>query len=176
MQALAEIEKLLPDVVVLDIALPDMSGVEVARKIAGLHPGARIVALSGYTERAFVQEMLKAGARAYVVKSAGADELISAIRAVIAGHDFLSPEVTRMMMSAAPVDEDAAPPVTVLGPREREVLRLLAAGLRSAEIAIELDISRLTVDVHRRNIRKKLGLHTTAELTRYAVREGLRIL
>jgi DNA-binding NarL/FixJ family response regulator len=174
-ETLAGVAKYQPDVVLLDIALPDIKGIEVARRIIRRFPAVRIVALSGYSDRLFVEEMFKAGAQAYVLKSSGADELISAIRAVRDGHNFLSPELTSVMVRhVQPDDATPTPPLTVLGRREKEVLCLLADGRRSAEIASELGIKTATVDVHRRNIKQKLKLRSTAELTRYAVREGLR--
>jgi two-component system NarL family response regulator len=172
-ETISGVDQAHPDVLVLDIALPDMSGVEVARRVLKNHPTLRIVVLSGYADRMFVNEMLKAGARAYVVKSAGTAELISAIHAVMAGHLFLSPEITLAAVegNAAPGD---APPISVLGGREREVLRLLAKGMQSTEIAEKLGISTATVKSHRRNIKHKLNINSTAELTRYAIREGLQ--
>ncbi len=174
-ETIAEVGRALPDVLLLDIALPDMSGIEVARQILDRHPKTRIIALSGYADRLYVQEMLKAGVSAYVVKSGGTDDLLAAIRAVASGHTYLSPEATDLMVTGShDRSQSNAPPITVLSPRERDVLRLLADGKRSIEIADELGISSATVDVHRRNIREKLGLNTTADLTRYAIREGLR--
>lgn len=163
-----------PDVLLLDIALPDMTGIEVARLALARYPHLRIVALSGYADKAFVEEMLQAGARAYVVKSAGTQELIAAIRAVQAGHIFLSPEITAAMLGqpATPYTNFETSP-NILGRRELDVLRLVAQGLRSAEIAEKMDIQTGTVDVHRSNIKKKLGLKSTAEITRYAIRKGL---
>lgn len=161
-----------PDVLVLDIALPDIKGMEVARAIGRRYDAVKIVALSGYSDRLFVEEMLKAGARAYVLKSSGADELISAIRAVSNGQRFLSPGLASVMERHD--GEMPVPPISVLGRREQQVLCLVADGHRSAEIATQLGISTATVDVHRRNIKQKLRLRTTAELTRYVVREGLR--
>lgn len=173
-ETLARVGKVLPDVLVLDIGLPDVNGIEIARRILESHPKIRIVALSGYADRLYVQEMLKSGASGYVVKSGGTEELLSAIRAVFSGHTFLSPEVTDLMVTGIHTrGKSAPPPVTILSPREQEVLRLLAAGKRSSEIAADLGISSATVDVHRRNVRDKLGLDTVAELTRYAIREGL---
>lgn len=167
----------LPDVLLLDIGLPDMNGIEIARRVVAQHPQVRVVALSGYADRIFVEEMLRAGARAYVLKSSGADELMTAIRAVAAGKMFLSSDVAVNMLGHAQPGQDApAPPVTVLGKREQQVLRLLAHGKRSSEIAAELGITPATVDVHRRNLKQKLGLRTTAELTRYAIREGLHAI
>lgn len=174
-ETLEAVARHLPDVLLLDIALPDIKGIEVARRVLRRNPEIRIVAVSGYSDRLFVEEMLKAGARGYVLKSSGAHELISAIRAVVAGHNFLSPELTSIMVRhVQPAGETPVPPISVLGRREQEVLCLLADGRRSAEIAAELGIATATVDVHRRNIKQKLRLRTTAELTRYAVREGLR--
>lgn len=170
-ETLRLLDDIAVDVLILDIALPDSTGIDTARQALARHPRLGIVALSGYADRLFVTEMLKAGARAYVVKSAGADELVRAVRAVVAGHAFLSPEVTTLAVPLA--SAQATPPLSVLGAREQQVLRLLASGQRSADIAASLGISPATVDVHRRNIKHKLGISTTAELTRYAVREGL---
>lgn len=173
-EALERLENDRPDLMLLDIALPDMTGIDVARQAKARSPNLCIVALSGYADKMFVDEMLKAGARAYVVKSAGTHDLLMAIRAVLAGHVFLSPEITESML-CQPVAALAptAPAPDILGRREREVLRLVARGLRSAEIAEILDIRPGTVDVHRANIKKKLGLASTADLVRYAVQKGL---
>lgn len=169
-EALEKLASVQPDILILDINLPDMSGIEVTTEVSRTFPGIRIVALSGYTERIFVDEMLKAGAQAYVVKSAGSEELIFALRAVSKGHRFLSPEITQCMLEPG---SDELPSPALLGKREQEVLCLLASGRRSQEIALQLGISPATVDVHRRNIKQKLGLGSVAELTRYAIRKGL---
>jgi DNA-binding NarL/FixJ family response regulator len=175
-EALELLGQAAPDLLLLDIGLPDMSGIEVAHEALAILPNLRIIALSGYADKIFVDEMLKAGAKGYVVKSAGTHELIIAIQAVMAGHVFLSPEITAAMLDAAPsglpaASREAAP--GVLGKRERDVLCLLARGLRSEQIAEEMAIRPGTVDVHRRNIKRKLGLRTVAELTRYAIRHKL---
>lgn len=173
-ETLSILTQICPDVLLLDIGLHDINGIDVARKVAKLYPTVRVIALSGYADRLYIEEMLKAGARGYVVKSAGADELISAIRAVAAGHSFLSQEATQVMIQRIQDDAKAlTPPPSVISPREREVLCRLANGFRAAEIAARMGITVSTVEVHRRNIKRKLGLHTTAELTRYAMREGL---
>ncbi len=127
-QALVAVEALCPDVAVLDIALPDMSGIDVAKKISAMQPRCHIVALSGYADRVFVNEMLRAGAHAYVLKSSGIVELVTAIHAVVAGHDFMSPEVATMMARSTRSAEGTTPPVTVLTSRERDVLRLIGGG------------------------------------------------
>ncbi|WP_306604091.1 response regulator transcription factor [Azonexus sp.] len=175
-EALDLLRPAAPDLLLLDVGLPDMSGIEVAHQALTILPNLRIIALSGYADKIFVDEMLKAGAKGYVVKSAGTHELILAIHAVMAGHVFLSPEITAAMLDATPsglpaASREAAP--GILGKRERAVLCLLARGLRSEQIAEEMAIQPGTVDVHRRNIKRKLGLRTVAELTRYAIRHKL---
>lgn len=174
-ETLDAVDKSQPEVLLLDIALPDMSGIEIARRISAQYPTIRILALSGYADRLYVNEALKAGVRAYVVKSAGTDELLSGIRAVVAGHVFLSPEITGGQVQHIGTANDS-PPVTVLGKREQEVLRLLSRGMSSPDIAGVLSISPATVNVHRRNIKQKLGINSIAELTRYAIREGLLVV
>ncbi|WP_284614755.1 response regulator [Aquabacterium humicola] len=175
--ALALAREWVPDVIVLDIGLPDVNGIETAARLRDARLSTRIIALSAYSDKRFVTEMLRAGAAAYVTKSAAGTDLVAAIRAVAAGHGYFSPEV-----SAALVDEvrdtaagDLRAPQR-LGRREREVLRMVAEGRRSAEIAEQMHISVATVEVHRRNIMRKLDLHTVAELTRYAIREGMSSL
>lgn len=163
---------LAPDVVVLDIGLPDLNGIEVAARLNALPARPRILALSAYADRRFVAEMLRAGAAGYVTKSAAGTELVKAIRAVSAGRDYLCPEASgalvREVKEASREGRSAR-----LGRREREVLRLVAQGARSTAIAEQLHISPATVEVHRRNIARKLGLRTVADLTRYAIREGI---
>jgi DNA-binding NarL/FixJ family response regulator len=168
------VAKATPDVLLLDVSLPDINGIELARKLRKGHPALKILALTGHVERVFVEEMLKAGAVGYVAKSDGIEELIRAIRTVAMGHNFLSGEATRSLVKRVQGAEGSVnPPSSVLTPREREVLKLLAEGLRSIDIAQELGISPGTVEVHRRNLKKKVNAHTTAELTRYAIQEGL---
>ncbi|MEW6707630.1 MAG: response regulator transcription factor [Pseudomonadota bacterium] len=170
--ALQAAKALAPHVAVLDIALPDLNGIELAARLRDAGCRARVVALSAYTDKRFVAEMLRAGAAGYITKSAAGTELVRAIRAVAAGQSYFCPEVSSAL--AAEVRKGAHEGDTPrLGRREREVLRLIAEGHRSAAIAEQLHISVATVEVHRRNIMRKLGLHTVAELTRYAVREGM---
>ena len=166
------VDRTRPDVLLLDISLPDMNGIEVARHLLAQHPELKIVVLTGYADRLYVNKMMRAGARAYVLKSAGTDELVRAIHAVVAGNIFLSPEVTAGAVSnLQPSGEN--PPLAILGAREKDVLHLLAQGLQSTEIASQLGITTATVKTHRRNIKQKLGISSTAELTRYAIHEGL---
>ena len=170
-----QIESLRPDILILDIAMPEMNGEQVARELRRLYPELKIIALSGYTDRQFVRAMSKAGAKAYVVKSASGRELIHALRAVASGKSYLSPEVTSAVMT---LWEDAAPSAELsqpntLGKREKEVLKLIAEGQRSAAIAAHMGIAVATVEAHRRNILRKLQLHSVADLTRYALRHGI---
>jgi DNA-binding NarL/FixJ family response regulator len=175
--ALARARELVPDVLVLDIAMPGMNGVEVARQLRSESPGIRILVLSAYLDKRFVQEAFKAGASGYVTKSAAATELPRAIRAVADGQNFLSPEITAAVVGQfAPNEMDSSSPEVLLSAREREVLRLVAEGVRTSEIARRLGITEGTVEAHRYNVMRKLDLHTVAELTKYAVREGLTSL
>jgi two-component system NarL family response regulator len=169
-QAIRMVRECAPNVVLLDVGLPDMSGIAVARVLRQAGDAVKLIALSVHSEPRVVDRMLRAGAMGYVLKSAATYEIIEAIRAVADGKVYLSPAVADARRHAAVFAE---PPVSVLGQREREVLARLAEGKRSAEIAAELRISLATVEVHRRNIMSKLGLHSIAELTKYAIRKGL---
>ena len=171
--ALEATRALKPEIVVLDIGLPDINGIEAAawlKERSGADP--KIVALSAYSDRRFVAEMLRAGASAYVTKSSAGAELPRAIRAVAAGQTYVCPEVAGTLVSAMRGEEDKDDSPR-LSRREREILCMIAGGTRSPAIATQLHISLGTVEVHRRNIMRKLNLRTVAELTRYAVREGM---
>lgn len=170
-EALAMAVASRPDVVVLDIGLPDLSGMEVAARLCRLVHPPRIVALSAHTDKRFVTEMLRAGAQGYVSKSAAGNELVVAIRAAAAGRNHFCSEVSGALVSEVRNQGEVAAPR--LARREREVLRLIAEGSRSSEIAAQLDISLATVEVHRRNIMRKLDLHSVVDLTKYAIREGM---
>jgi DNA-binding NarL/FixJ family response regulator len=171
-EALQQAKALAPDVIVLDIRLPDVNGIEVAARLRDSANPPKVVALSGFADRRFVTAMIHSGASAYVAKSAAGTELVRAIRAVAAGQAYFSPEIASILLSelsGRSVSAEQAP----LARREREVIRLVAEGRRSAAIAVQLHISVATVEVHRRNIMRKLGLRSIAELARYAVREGI---
>ena len=172
--ALSMIRELSPDVVLLDIAMSDLNGIEAAAQITHDHPTVKVVALSMYTEGRHVRAMLEAGAHGYVTKETAATELLRAIRKVTRGLKFLSSDVTEAVVDgfvSRVVEDNSA--MARLGGREREVLQLIAEGLTSGEIAARLHLSVNTVDTHRRNIMKKLDLHSVADLTKYAIREGL---
>jgi len=171
-ETLALADSLDPDVLVLDVAMPDLSGIEVTRRVHDAHPRIRVLALTGHGDRPTVQQMVRAGAVGYVVKTGTGPELVSAIRAVASGQSYLSPEVTSSLLADIREPQRQAGS-DVLGRRELQVLRLVAEGERTAEIAERLHISHATVETHRRNIMRKLDLHTAAALTKFAIREGL---
>lgn len=173
-EALQVVHAASPDIVLLDIGLPEIDGVEVARTLRKEQTLARLIVLSIHTERRFVQEMLQIGVEGYIVKSAAVKELVQAIRTVMQGRVYLSPEIAHEALER--MEPVSLSRIARLGRRERQVLALLADGKRSTEIASQLSISVATVEVHRRNIMRKLDLHTVAELTKYAIREGLTSL
>ena len=168
------VARTMPDVAVVDIAMPGMNGIEATRRLLAGHPRLKVIALSAYSDRRFVLEMLNAGAKGYLVKASAGDELARAIRAIAQGQTYLCPEVAGSIVDAARGKTSPAGSTSAnLGRREREVLALLADGKSSSEIAARLHIAVSTVEVHRRNIMRKLDLHNVAELTKYAIREGL---
>ncbi|KAF0163310.1 MAG: LuxR family transcriptional regulator [Rhodocyclaceae bacterium] len=173
--ALRMAEELLPDVVVMDVALPGQSGIETTRRLLAIHPEIKVLALSTYLDRRIVQQMLDAGARGYIVKSAAGAELKQGIRSVVEGRSYLCPQVTALVTDglrsrrSPSGDPDDQP----LSRREIQVATLLAEGKSAPDIANELHISPSTVDVHRRNLMRKLKLHNVVDLTKYAIRTGL---
>jgi len=176
-EACALAEQLRPDVVIMDISLPDISGIEATRKIKELLPEAHIIGLTMHEEEPYVMELLKAGADGYIVKRSAAADLVSAIRTVMQGQAILDPVVTRAVVTGyvtrpnqQPAEREDNCPLT---PREREILILVAEGYTNAEIAKKLFISEKTVQTHRSNILDKLGIHDRTELVRYAIRIGL---
>jgi two-component system NarL family response regulator len=176
--ALDLVRSLDPDVVVMDVSMPDLNGIEATRCIRTGYERGKVIALTTYADRRCVHQMLAVGANGYVVKAAAHDELMRAVRAVSQGRTYLSPEIAGLVVerSTHPSSDGEASAYSTLGGREREVLQLVAEGKTSAEAASEMHISIKTVETHRRNIGQKLGLHGTAELTKYAIREGLTSL
>lgn len=171
-QALRLVDELAPDIVCMDIGMADVNGIETTRRIIVAHPSVRVIALSTYVDRVYVNDMMNAGAVAYVAKSARGKELLDAIAAVARGQHYVCPTISRSISRSEPLTQRGSAR-GLLGPREREVLRLVAQGLSSPQIAARLDIATGTVDVHRRNLMRKLDLHNAAELTRYALTTGL---
>jgi DNA-binding NarL/FixJ family response regulator len=176
-EAIAKAEELHPDVVVMDIAMPGLNGLEATRQIKKRFPDMKIIILTMHTNEEYVLQTLKAGASGYLVKKAAPAELISAINAINKGNSFLSPSISRMVIDEyirrskkISEGEEGFEQLTV---REREVLQLIAEGRKTREIAELLYISIKTVETHRAHIMNKLDIHSTAELTRYAIRKGI---
>jgi len=163
--------ELTPDVALIDVAMPGMNGIETATEIRGASPETRIVALSMYADDHYLQRMLAAGARAYVLKADASTDLFSAIRAVLRGETFVSPALSedgrRAVQRAVEVDQ------AMLSAREREVLRLLTRGQRNKEIAIHLGISPRTVETYRSRLMQKLNVNNLPDLVRFAIQAGI---
>jgi DNA-binding NarL/FixJ family response regulator len=172
--AVAAFQELQPDLLLLDIALPLLNGIEAARQVKRIAPSARILFLTMQTDRIYVEEAFRAGASGYVVKQGAARELVEAIRSVLRGRFYVSPTIARKMGATPAVPSD---PEQLFGgrltPRQREVLQLVAEGKAMKEIAQILNISVRTVEFHKSGIMDELGLRTTAELTRYALDHGI---
>jgi DNA-binding NarL/FixJ family response regulator len=170
-------QELQPDVVVMDISMEDLNGIEATRRIVAAVPNVRILALSIHADRRFVLEMFRAGAAGYLLKDCAFDELIRAIRAVRQGHAYLTPKIAGIVVGEFVRDLVTEPPQAAeLTAREREVLQLMAEGKNTKEIADRLGISVKTVETFRRQLMIKLDLNSVAELTKYAIREGLTSL
>jgi len=170
--------ELSPNVVIMDVTMPDLNGIEATRQIVGQSPDVKIIALSMHSDTLFVTEMLRSGASGYLLKDCAFEELSRAIHAVVAGKTYLSPSVSGVVvddylhrLSKADFSDSQ-----VLTDREREVLQLLAEGKSTKQIALKLHISVKTVETHRRQMMNKLDIHTVAELTKYAIRKGLTSL
>ncbi|MBI5075219.1 MAG: response regulator transcription factor [Nitrospirae bacterium] len=177
-EALQLARKLSPDIVVMDIAMPELNGIEATRQILAERPDIRIVALSMHSDKRFVSEMLKAGASAYLLKDCAFEELITAIRTIMKGKIYLSPGIAGVVLADyIRSDRKSEPSVfSQLSDREREVLQLMAEGRTTKQVAAHLNVSIKTVETHRTNIMTKLDIHSIAELTKYAIREGLTSL
>jgi len=175
-QAVAQATALQPDVVVMDISMPDMNGIEATRRIKASCPSTAVLALTVHEDAPYFFEMLRAGASGYVPKRAAPDDLVAAIHAVREGEVFLYPSVAKMLVQdyLRRAEQGERPSVCdALTPREREVLTLIAEGLRNQEIADRLILSVKTVDRHRENIMRKLNLHRRVDLVKYAIEKGL---
>jgi DNA-binding NarL/FixJ family response regulator len=170
--------QLRPDLVIMDVVMPGLDGVAATRRIHAECPDTRVIALSMHSDRRFVSEMVRAGALGYLVKDSAFEELNQAVKTVMANRPYLSAVITGALVEdfvrqTSTQERQPAYPLRMLTTREQEVLRLLADGKRVKDIARDLNISAKTVESHRQNIMDKLEIHSTIELTRYALREGL---
>jgi DNA-binding NarL/FixJ family response regulator len=184
-EAVAKAGELLPDVVLMDVTMPELNGLDATQKIRQQFPAVKVIGLSLHRDARQVAAMFKAGASGYLLKSQPFEELVGAIRTVLSGRTYISPLVANTDVLAQPpgvaapggraeAGDRAGPGVfVVLTPREREVLQLLSEGRATKEVAAVLTVSVKTVETHRRQLMEKLQLHSIAELTKYAIREGL---
>lgn len=178
-EALDLVQRLLPDVLVIDIAMPHLNGVEAVRRLRGLGVKTRALVLSMYEDETLVRQALRNGAKGYLLKRAVSEELLLAVRAVSRGDTFLSPEVAGPVLTPLVADQatgEGGGPLDRLTSREREVLQLIAEGHTNREIAAHLAISEKTVEKHRGHLMFKLHVHETAGLVRLAIKHGLVVL
>ena len=175
-EAIEKVQQLHPDVVLMDIAMPTLNGLEATRQIKKRFPEVRVVALTMHADDGYLFQILRAGASGYVVKQAAPTELVSAIQAAYRGDSFLSPSISRKIVEAyirqAELTGERDSYDRLTG-REREVLQLIAEGYLNREIAELLHVSVKTVEAHRAHLMDKLDIHSTAELTQYAIRKGV---
>jgi len=176
--AVSLVKELVPDVVIMDVSMPDLNGVEATRQIVAECPRAKVIALSMHSDSLYVTEMLKSGAAGYLLKDCAFDELARAIRTVVAGKTYLSPSISGVVVDdyLQRLSKADFTNSEVLTGREREVLQLLAEGKSTKQIALKLHISAKTVETHRRQMMDKLDIHSVAELTKYAIRKGFTSL
>jgi DNA-binding NarL/FixJ family response regulator len=174
-RARERVAELSPDIVIMDVSMPKLSGIEATRQITNEFPAVKVIALSIHSKRRFVADMLSAGAAGYILKECLFDELIQAIQAVAAGGRYLSPKITDVVVDdyVKRLSGGVDSPLASLTSREREVLQLVAEGESTKQIAMELHVSTKTIEANRRQIMEKLDMHSVAELTKYAIREGL---
>jgi DNA-binding NarL/FixJ family response regulator len=175
-EAVELVRRLKPHVVLMDVAMGDLNGIDATRLISNEHPDVRVLVLSMHSDEQYIFEALKAGAKGYVLKSAAVKELMTGIREVAAGRNYVSPSLASVVMHdyiRRAKGDQVISQVDKLTAREREVLQLIAEGHSSAEVAKSLYISIRTVETHRHNIMEKLGIHSIAGLTRFAIRHRL---
>ena len=172
------VRKVSPDVVIMDVSMPDLNGIEATQKIVSECPNVKVIALSMHSDTLFVTKMLKSGASGYLLKDCAFEELTRAIRTVVAGKTYLSPAISDVVVDGYlhRLSEDDSASSDVLTHREREVLQMLAEGNSTKQVALKLHISVKTVETHRRQMMHKLDIYSVAELTKYAIRKGLTSL
>jgi DNA-binding NarL/FixJ family response regulator len=165
--------ELKPQIVVMDISMPELNGIDATRQILNESPTTKVLALSAHGDRRMVTETLKAGASGYLLKDAAVEELVTAVRALMSGETYLSPRIANVLVDEYLQGKTESGTPTRLSSREREVLQLMSEGKATKEVAAALGVSVKTAETHRRSIMEKLNLYSVAELTKYAIREGL---
>lgn len=177
-QAVQLARELKPDLAIMDVSMPDLNGIDATAQIRALDPPVRVIALSMYSDRRFVQQMFKSGAAGYLLKDCAAEELARAVRTVMDGQAYLSPAIAGVVVGEflRGLTAEGTPGFPALTSREREVLQLIAEGRSTKEVASRLSVSVKTVETHRRQIMEKLQVNSVADLTKYAIREGLTSL
>ena len=177
-EAVTLAQELLPDLVIMDVTMPDLNGIEATRMITSGAGEIDVIAISMYSDKQFVQGMIQAGASGYLLKDCAFEELLNAIRVVVSGNTYLSPAIAGIVVKdyLDKLSTDGSSASSILTTREREVLQLIAEGMSTKKIASHLGISIKTIETHRRQIMGKLGIFSIAELTKYAIREGLTSL
>jgi len=170
-EAVAAATELQPDVIVMDVTMPELNGIEATRRIAEVAPRARVLALSMHKDAVYVREILRAGAKGYLLKDSEEGDLIAAVRSVARGEGFLSPGISEAVLTD--YRKHVTNALDLLTSREREVLQHIAEGKTNKEIATSLNLSVYTVEAHRGRLMEKLNLHSSGELVRFAVRNGL---
>jgi DNA-binding NarL/FixJ family response regulator len=170
-EAVEAAEKLQPDIVLMDVTMPELNGIEATRRLATASPRTRVLALSMHKDAVYVREILRAGARGYLLKDSADADLIAAVRSVAKGEGYLSPAVSDAVLTD--YRRHVTDPLDLLTTREREVLQMIAEGKTNKEIATTLNLSVYTIEAHRGRVMEKLNLHSTGELVRFALRSGL---
>lgn len=171
--ALLLVQELKPDLVIMDVSMAGLDGIDTTRLITRDHPGTKVLALSMYLRKAFVSEMFKCGASGYVLKESAFAEIVEAVETVLAGRTYVCRKVAELLVDSCIPGRDGSPAKTRLTERETEVVRMLANGMASKEVARATDTSVKTIDACRRRVMQKLGVASTADLVKYAIREGL---
>lgn len=173
-KAVALAQELRPDVIVMDVSMPELNGLEATKRLRTLCPDSKILSLTRHTERAYLHQLLEAGASGYLLKQSASQELLRAIRAVAAGQKYLDPAMTEHLVENAVSRRTArgAPADTDLSKREQEVLRLIAWGYSNKEIAARLELSVKTVEAHKANAMRRLNIHSRIDIVRYALLQG----
>ena len=172
------VKELMPDIVIMVISMPSLNGIDATRQITSEFPDVKVIALSIHANRRFVTDMLSAGAAGYILKECMFDELVRAIKTVVTNGSYLGSKITGVVIEdyVKRLATTAETPLSTLTSREREVLQLVAEGKSTKQIAMALHVSTKTIEANRRQIMLKLDIHSIAELTKYAVREGLTSL